>query len=68
MSTTWLLSAYSEEDKLICSEILVSDDTFVMLVFVIRKCATVDIRVWALSGANLIKADIISYVDRRELF
>lgn len=33
MSTTWLLSAYSEEDKLICSEILVSDDTFVMLVF-----------------------------------
>jgi hypothetical protein len=35
----------------------------------IKKCAmSVIVRVWARSGAILIKADIISYVDRRELF
>lgn len=33
-----------------------------------KRCARKNIRVWALSGAILIKADIISYVDRRELF
>jgi hypothetical protein len=34
----------------------------------IKKCAmSVIIRVWALSGAILIKADIVSYVDRREI-
>jgi hypothetical protein len=33
----------------------------------IKKCAMRgNVRVWALSGAILIKADIISYVDRRE--
>ena len=70
ISTAWLFSAYSKEDELTCSEVLVSDDTLWCLCFVkIIKCARgVDIRVWALSGAILIKADIISYVDRRELF
>lgn len=55
--------------RLICSEILVSDGTYDACICEDQKrCARKNIRVWALSGAILIKADIISYVDRRELF